>query len=81
MISVVEDVHEVAVEWVHILNLGELCENSSKLLGKVGLSEFDLSHVKCADSRYLVLLVDLGGEKNALQLVLIPSKFDKSLMY
>ena len=63
MIAVVEDVHEVTVEWVHILDLGELCEDSPKLLGNVRLREFDLAHVKSADPRYLELFVDLRGVK------------------
>ena len=63
VIAVVEHVHEVSVEWVDILYLGKLCEDSAELLGKVGLGEFDLAHVKCADPRYLELLVDLKGVK------------------
>ena len=59
VIAVVKDVHEVAVERMDVLDLGEFCENSAELLGDVGLCEFDLAHVKCADSRYLELLVDL----------------------
>ena len=59
VIAVVEHIHEVSVEWVDILYLGELCEDSAELLGEIGLGEFDLAHVKSADPRYLELLVDL----------------------
>ena len=59
VIAVVKDIHEVAIEWMDVLDLGKFCENSAKLLRDVGLCEFDLAHVKCADSRYLELLVDL----------------------
>ena len=63
MIAVVEHVHEVSVEWVYILYLGKLCEDSAELLGEVGLGEFDLAHVKRADPRYLELLVNLKRVK------------------
>ena len=71
VIAVVEDVHEVSVEWVHVFDLGELCEDSAKLLGKVGLREFDLAHVKSADPRYLELFVDLRGVMNMMEFVIV----------
>ena len=55
---VIKHIHEVSVERVDILELGELCQDKCELLRKIGLCKFHFSHVKASDSGYLIVLVD-----------------------
>lgn len=61
VVAVVEDVHEVAVERVDILQLGEVGQDEAELLAEVALRELDLPHVESPDAADLVLFVHYGG--------------------
>ena len=61
MITVVEDVHEIRVERVDIVQLGETIDNCGKFLTDCLLHELDLTHVKLADAVDFETLADLRG--------------------
>ena len=60
MIPVVEHIHEVTVERMDVLQLGELGENDRQLLIETGLGEFDFPHVEGANSADLEVAMDHG---------------------
>lgn len=60
MVPVIENIHEVTVERMDVLQLGELGENDGQLLIETGLGEFDLPHVKSANSTNLEVAMDHG---------------------
>lgn len=61
MVSVVQDVHQVSIEWMDVVQFGELCQDGGQLVVVVLLSVFYLSSVELADARDLVMLVDDSG--------------------
>lgn len=60
MIPIVENIHEVTVERMDVLQLGELGENDGQLLVETGLSEFDFPHVESTNSANLEMAMNHG---------------------
>ena len=58
MVFVVQNVHKISVERMDVFQLGKVLQDLSQLLGEILLGEFDLPHVKTADARNFVMLVD-----------------------
>ena len=61
MVFVVQNVHEVGVERVDVIQLGEFVQYGRKLVVEVLLGELHLPRVELSDSGYLVVFVDHGG--------------------
>ena len=61
VVLVVQNVHQVGVERVHLLELGKLVENERETIMVVLLGVFDLSGIELADTADAVLLVDDSG--------------------
>lgn len=47
---VVQHIHEVSIERVHVIDLGEVVQNLGQLVVPVLLRELDLAHVELADA-------------------------------
>jgi len=60
MVTIIQHVHQVRVERVNIVQLGEAIDNSSQFLIDRLLHELDFAHVKFANSLYLEALADLS---------------------
>jgi hypothetical protein len=60
VILVVQDVHQIGVERMHIVHLGKLGEHLCHPVVVVLLRELDLAQVELSDARDLVLLVHNG---------------------
>ena len=58
---VIKHVHEVSIERMDVLKLGEFCQDKCELFRKICLCKFHFPHVKAADSGDLVVLVDHRG--------------------
>ena len=50
VVSVIEDVHKVRIEWVNLLKFRKLAQDHAKLFCEVGLGEFDLTHIERPDT-------------------------------
>ena len=60
MVSIVENVHQVSIEGVDVVQLGEAVDDATEFLIHRFLHEFDLSHVELADSLDFETLTDLS---------------------
>ena len=61
MVTVIENVHEIAVKWMDIVELGEAVDDATKLLIDGRLHEFHLSHVELSNTRDLEASANDGG--------------------
>ena len=50
MVLIIEDVHEICIEGVDVVQLGELIDDASQLFVDGFLHELNLPHVKLSDS-------------------------------
>lgn len=50
MISIVEHIHEISVEGMHVVKFGERINDGLQFLGDGGLHELDLAHVELANT-------------------------------
>jgi hypothetical protein len=60
VVLVVQDVHQVGVEGMHVVHLGKVGQHLGHAIVVVLLRELDLAQVELSDTRDLVLLVDYG---------------------
>ena len=61
MVTIVENVHQISIEWMNVIEFGEAINNSGQLLVDRFLHELDLAHVKLTDTLNLESLADLSG--------------------
>lgn len=61
MVLVVQNVHQIGIEWMHIVQFREILDDLRQSIVEVLLCVFDLARVEGADARDLVAFVDNGG--------------------